>query len=115
MSVRIGIGPGLGMALSPGEYWRWVDYCESAGIDSIWHSDQLLGASLEPVTMLAALAARTTRMQPSEKSPTAPTSMLTPAQRPKRADRLPAIDKNPAHFRRTLADASLPAAVPRHA
>ena len=63
MSVRIGIGPGLGMALSPGEYWRWVDYCEAAGIDSIWHSDQLLGASLEPVTMLAALAARTTRMR----------------------------------------------------
>lgn len=63
MAIRIGIGPGLGEALAPDEYWRWVDYCESSAIDSIWHSDQLLGASLEPVTTLAALAARTGRMR----------------------------------------------------
>lgn len=63
MSIRIGLGNGLGPLLSPREYWDWIAYCEDAGVDSIWHSDQLLGASLEPVTMLAALAARTTRMR----------------------------------------------------
>ena len=63
MSVRIGIGPGLGVALTAREYWRWVDYCEETGIDSIWHSDQLLGGTMEPVALLAALAARTARMR----------------------------------------------------
>jgi probable F420-dependent oxidoreductase len=63
MSVRIGVGPGLGLNLSPQDYWRWVDFCEDAGIDSIWHSDQLLGATLEPLALLAALAARTRRMR----------------------------------------------------
>jgi probable F420-dependent oxidoreductase len=63
MSVRIGIGSGLGSTLSPRDYWRWIDFCEEAGIDSIWHSDQLLGATLEPMAMLAALAGRTRRMR----------------------------------------------------
>jgi probable F420-dependent oxidoreductase len=64
MSIRIGIGTALSTgSLSPRDYWRWVDYCEESGVDSIWHSDQLLGATLEPMTMLAALAARTRRMR----------------------------------------------------
>lgn len=63
MTVRVGMGAGLGTRLSPQDYWRFVDFCEEAGVDSIWHSDQLLGATLEPVTMLAALSARTNRMR----------------------------------------------------
>lgn len=63
MSIRIGIGAGIGGSLSPPDYWRWIDYCEDNGIDSIWHSDQLLGATLEPLALLAALAARTRRMR----------------------------------------------------
>ena len=63
MGVRIGVGPGLGVPLTARDYWRWVDFCEEAGIDSIWHSDQLLGETLEPVAMLAALAARTTKLK----------------------------------------------------
>jgi probable F420-dependent oxidoreductase len=64
MSIRIGIGTALGAgALSPRDYWRWVDFCEDSGVDSIWHSDQLLGATPEPLTMLAALAGRTRRMK----------------------------------------------------
>lgn len=63
MSVRIGIAPGLGSAITADEGWRWIDFCEEAGVDSIWYSDQLLGATLEPLVALAALAARTRRMR----------------------------------------------------
>jgi alkanesulfonate monooxygenase SsuD/methylene tetrahydromethanopterin reductase-like flavin-dependent oxidoreductase (luciferase family) len=64
MSIRIGIGTALGAsALSPAEYWRWVELCEAGGIDSNWHSDQLLGEQLDPMVMLAALAARTSRIR----------------------------------------------------
>lgn len=63
MTVRVGMGPGIGTALSADDYWQWIDCCEARGIDSIWFSDQLLGRGLEPVTLLAALAARTRRMR----------------------------------------------------
>ncbi|MBV9840768.1 MAG: LLM class flavin-dependent oxidoreductase [Sphingomonadaceae bacterium] len=63
MSVRIGIGLGLHTPASPRDYWRWVEQCETGGIDSIWHSDQMLGTMLEPLAMLAALAARTARLR----------------------------------------------------
>ncbi|MET0544858.1 MAG: LLM class flavin-dependent oxidoreductase [Caulobacterales bacterium] len=63
MTIRIGVGPGLGGALSVDEYWRWLELCESSGIDSVWHSDQLIGPGLEPMAMMAALAARTKRMR----------------------------------------------------
>jgi probable F420-dependent oxidoreductase len=59
MSIRIGIGSGLGGPMPVGDYWRWVQLCERLGIDSIWHSDQLLRPSLEPMAMMAALAAAT--------------------------------------------------------
>lgn len=63
MTVRVGLGSGIGTALSADDYWQWIDSCEAGGIDSVWFSDQLLGRGLEPVTMLAALAARTRRMR----------------------------------------------------
>ncbi|MCB2076788.1 MAG: LLM class flavin-dependent oxidoreductase [Novosphingobium sp.] len=63
MSIRIGIGGSIGSQLAPADYWRWIDLCEDSGIDSIWHSDQLVGETLEPLAMLAALAARTSRMR----------------------------------------------------
>ncbi|MEJ7933324.1 LLM class flavin-dependent oxidoreductase [Sphingobium sp. AN558] len=63
MSIRIGISSGLTAPHSPDDYWRWVDLCEEAGIDSIWHSDQLVGPGVEPIAMLAALAARTKRLR----------------------------------------------------
>lgn len=63
MSIRIGVGAGLGEPMPVEAYWRWVDLCEARGIDSIWHSDQLLRPSLEPTVMLAALAARTTTLR----------------------------------------------------
>lgn len=67
MSVRVGLGPGLGASLGTGlsvqDYWRWIELCETGGLDSVWFSDQLLGATPEPVAMQAALAARTQRMR----------------------------------------------------
>lgn len=63
MTVRVGLGSSLGTGLSADGWRQWIDLCEAAGIDSLWFSDQLLGQGLEPVTMLAALAARTRRMR----------------------------------------------------
>ncbi len=67
MSVRVGLGPGFGAGLAQGlcvdDYWQWIELCEAGGIDSVWFSDQLLGATPEPVAMQAALAARTQRMR----------------------------------------------------
>jgi probable F420-dependent oxidoreductase len=64
MSVRVGIAAGAGASLiSARDFWRWVDHCEDSGVDSLWCSDQLLGATLEPMAMLAALAGRTTRIR----------------------------------------------------
>lgn len=62
MSIRIGIGPGMAN-LDIAAYWRWVELCETSGIDSIWHSDQVMTPGLEPMAMLAALAARTERLR----------------------------------------------------
>jgi probable F420-dependent oxidoreductase len=59
VSIRIGVGLGLGSPMPADQYWRFVEFCERHGIDSLWHSEQLLGPSLEPVVMLAALAAAT--------------------------------------------------------
>ena len=46
-------------------FWRWVDLCESGGIDSIWQTDRLISRSpiLECMTALAAIAGRTRRIK----------------------------------------------------
>jgi probable F420-dependent oxidoreductase len=63
MSIRIGIGMGLSAPMRAEQYWRFVQMCEALAIDSIWHSDQLLRPSLEPITMLAALAIATSKLR----------------------------------------------------
>jgi probable F420-dependent oxidoreductase len=67
MGRRISVGFGLmGFPFSGAEaYWRWVDLCEAAGVDSIWQSDRLIGAEphLEPLVALAALAGRTRHLK----------------------------------------------------
>lgn len=63
MSIRIGIGSGLTVPMSPDIYWEWVGLCEDSGIDSIWHSEQVVGPVLDPVVLLSALAARTRRLR----------------------------------------------------
>jgi probable F420-dependent oxidoreductase len=63
------IAVGLGLMEFPfdttGGFWRWVDLCESGGIDSIWQTDRLVSRVpiLECMTALAAIAGRTRRIK----------------------------------------------------
>jgi probable F420-dependent oxidoreductase len=46
-------------------FWRWVDLCESGGVDSLWQSDRLVGEQpmLECMSTMAALAGATRRIK----------------------------------------------------
>ena len=65
MTVRAG----LGIANFPFEdakgFWRWVDLCDSGGVDSIWQSDRLIGPdpNLECMSVMAALAGATRNLK----------------------------------------------------
>ena len=63
------IGIGLGISRFPfdnaRDYWRWVDYCELSGVDSIWQTDRLVSVEpmLECLSTMAALAGHTERIR----------------------------------------------------
>lgn len=63
------ISAGLGLASYPfahsRDFWRWVDLCDSGGVDSLWQSDRIIGAdpSLECLSLMAALAGGTRRLK----------------------------------------------------
>ena len=63
------VSAGIGIANFPFDdaagFWRWVDMCESGGIDSIWQSDRLISAAanLECMSVMAALAGATRRLK----------------------------------------------------
>ncbi|MGI9324397.1 MAG: LLM class flavin-dependent oxidoreductase [Pseudomonadales bacterium] len=63
------ISAGLGIANFPfadtAEFWRWVDLCDSGGVDSLWQSDRLISQDdhLECISVMAALAGRTRRLK----------------------------------------------------
>jgi probable F420-dependent oxidoreductase len=63
------ISAGLGLAHFPFSsgraFWRWVDLCESGGVDSIWQSDRLVSPipNLEVMSVMAALAGGTKRIK----------------------------------------------------
>ena len=63
------ISAGIGIASFPFDdargFWRWVDLCESGGVDSIWQSDRLISAAdnLECMSVMAALAGATRRLK----------------------------------------------------
>lgn len=66
MTYKIGIGIGLNHFAfsSVAGFWRWVDFCEESGIDSLWQTDRLIGGShLECIAAMAALAGRTRRLK----------------------------------------------------
>jgi probable F420-dependent oxidoreductase len=67
MKYRIGVMPGPWSSGPAGRelFWRFVDLCERTDIDSVWFSDRLSSplALPEPVTAMAAIAARTRRLK----------------------------------------------------
>src|SRR5262249_29727591 len=69
IKYRMGIMPGPWPAGLAGEgldfLWRLIDVCERTEIDSIWFSDRLSSPIpvLEPMTTMAAVAARTRRLK----------------------------------------------------
>ncbi|MBW1882648.1 MAG: LLM class flavin-dependent oxidoreductase [Deltaproteobacteria bacterium] len=67
MSVRIGIGLGLGgfPFESMSAFHSWLDLCEASRIDSIWQSDRVVSRdpALEPLTLLSVVAGATRRLK----------------------------------------------------
>jgi probable F420-dependent oxidoreductase len=67
MSVRIGVGLGLGgfPFETISEFRSWLDVCEDSAIDSIWQSDRVVSRdpALEPMTLLSVVAGATTRLK----------------------------------------------------
>jgi probable F420-dependent oxidoreductase len=67
IKYRIGVMPGPWNA-GPGGlelFWRFIDLCERTDIDSVWFSERLTAPLpvLEPMTTMAAVAARTQRLK----------------------------------------------------
>ena len=63
------ISVGLGLADFPFSdaraFWRWVELCESGGVDSLWQTDRLVSRQpiLECMSVKAALAGATKRLK----------------------------------------------------
>ncbi|MEA2638830.1 MAG: hypothetical protein QOF51_224 [Chloroflexota bacterium] len=66
MSIKVGLAPGQWAWAGGGlAFLRFVDACEELGFDSLWLSDRVVSPqmSLEPLTALAAAAARTRHLK----------------------------------------------------
>ena len=66
IKYRLGVMPGPWPADGGADFfWRFVDLCEASEIDSLWFSERLSSPSPlpEPMTTMAAVAARTRRLK----------------------------------------------------
>ena len=67
IKYRVGVMPGPWTAGPDGIelFWKFVDLCETTDIDSVWFSERLTSPQpvLEPMTTMAAVAARTRRLK----------------------------------------------------
>lgn len=65
MNIRIGLGLTHFPFEQAGDFFDWVEYCETYGVDSLWQSDRLISqdAYLESLSMLASLTGITQRMR----------------------------------------------------
>lgn len=63
------VAAGLGLMEFPFSdaraFWRWVDMCESGGVDSLWQTDRMVSKEpiLECMAVMGALAGRTKRIK----------------------------------------------------
>ena len=66
IKYRVGVMPGPWPSGPEGRdlLWSFIDLCETSGIDSVWFSERLSSPApvLEPMTTMAAVAARTRRL-----------------------------------------------------
>jgi probable F420-dependent oxidoreductase len=80
IKYRVGVMPGPWPAGPEGQelLWSFIDLCETSGIDSVWFSERLSspGPVLEPMTTMAAVAARTRRLK------FGPSVLITPFRSP---------------------------------
>ncbi len=65
MTISIGLGLMDFPFTTTQGFWRWVDLCESGGVDSLWQTDRIVSRTpiLESMTTMAALAGRTRRIK----------------------------------------------------
>ena len=64
MKIRFGVGLGVGNVLDgPAQLGAVVDRLEALGFDSLWMSDRVTGAALDPIAALAFAAGRTERLK----------------------------------------------------
>ncbi len=65
MGVRVGVGMGRFPFEKIRDFKRWLDACEDSAIDSVWQSDQVVGAQpyAEPLSLLATVAGATERLK----------------------------------------------------
>jgi probable F420-dependent oxidoreductase len=64
VKIRIGVGFGGGHMLDdPAAFGRVVDIVEDLAFDSIWMSDRVVGAAIDPLAALAFAAGRTTNLK----------------------------------------------------
>ena len=65
MSIAVGLGLSDFPFSDGNSFWRWVDMCETRGVDSIWQTDRLVSRHpiLECITTMAALAGATKRIK----------------------------------------------------
>ena len=67
VKYRVGVMPGPWPTGPAGRdfFWRFVELCEKSEIDSLWFSERLSSPQPipEPMTAMAAIAARTTRLK----------------------------------------------------
>ena len=81
IKYRIGVMPGPWPTGADGNadfFWRFVETCEKSAIDSVWFSERLSSPIPipEPITAMAAIAARTTRLK------FGPSVLVTPFRSP---------------------------------
>jgi probable F420-dependent oxidoreductase len=79
IKYRVGVMPGPWPADGgPEFFWRFVELCEKSAIDSVWFSERLSSPVPvpEPMTAMAAIAARTSRLK------FGPSVLITPFRSP---------------------------------